>query len=165
MTHSDGRPHLQVLTGGGAPPDGPPEDRASHVTDHLANERTFLAWIRTSIALISLGFVVAKFSVWLRQFQATLALPRATDVVADSTAPAATPGPTLPHVGVSLPAGMALMAAGAILAVLALYRRRAVDRAIVRGDFRPDEHLALVVTGGVVVAAAAFITYLAASST
>ena len=36
------------------------------VSDYLANERTFLAWIRTSIAVMSLGFVVAKFSLWLR---------------------------------------------------------------------------------------------------
>ena len=35
-------------------------------TEYLANERTFLAWIRTSIAIISLGFVVAKCSLWLR---------------------------------------------------------------------------------------------------
>src|SRR5438067_66132 len=35
----------------------PPEHRAQ---EHLANERTFLAWIRTTIALISLGFVLAR---------------------------------------------------------------------------------------------------------
>ena len=28
-------------------------------SDHLANERTFLAWTRTSIAVLGLGFVVA----------------------------------------------------------------------------------------------------------
>ncbi len=28
--------------------------------DHLANERTFLAWVRTAIALISFGVVIAK---------------------------------------------------------------------------------------------------------
>jgi len=32
-------------------------------TEFLANERTFLAWVRTSIAVISLGFVVAKFGL------------------------------------------------------------------------------------------------------
>src|SRR5918911_4946297 len=34
----------------------------------LANERTFLAWLRTSIAIIGLGFVVARFSLFLREF-------------------------------------------------------------------------------------------------
>jgi putative membrane protein len=31
----------------------------------LANERTFLAWVRTSIAVMSLGFVIARFSLWM----------------------------------------------------------------------------------------------------
>ncbi|HZU11297.1 MAG TPA: DUF202 domain-containing protein [Chloroflexota bacterium] len=35
--------------------------------DHLANERTLLAWIRTGIALIALGFVVSKFSILIRE--------------------------------------------------------------------------------------------------
>jgi uncharacterized membrane protein YidH (DUF202 family) len=29
--------------------------------DHLANERTFLAWIRTSLAILTLGLAIAKF--------------------------------------------------------------------------------------------------------
>lgn len=33
--------------------------------DHLANERTLLAWVRTAVALIGLGFVVSKFSILL----------------------------------------------------------------------------------------------------
>lgn len=41
-------------------------DQRSDARDHLANERTYLAWVRTSIALIALGFVVAKFELILR---------------------------------------------------------------------------------------------------
>jgi len=37
----------------------------SNVSDHLANERTYLAWIRTSIAIVALGFVVARFGLFL----------------------------------------------------------------------------------------------------
>jgi putative membrane protein len=33
------------------------------VTDHLANERTFLAYVRTSLSLMAFGFVIAKFAV------------------------------------------------------------------------------------------------------
>ena len=36
-----------------------------HVSDHLANERTFLAWIRTSIAVITLGVAINRFSLFL----------------------------------------------------------------------------------------------------
>ena len=35
---------------------------------HLANERTFLSWLRTAIALIGLGFIVARFGLFLREF-------------------------------------------------------------------------------------------------
>ncbi|UZJ63104.1 DUF202 domain-containing protein [Sphingobacterium sp. KU25419] len=36
-------------------------------SDHLANERTFLAWIRTSIGIMGFGFVVVKFSLFVKQ--------------------------------------------------------------------------------------------------
>jgi putative membrane protein len=32
------------------------------LTDELANDRTYLAWLRTGIALFGLGFVVAKIA-------------------------------------------------------------------------------------------------------
>ncbi|WP_066382373.1 MULTISPECIES: YidH family protein [unclassified Anabaena] len=35
--------------------------------EHQANERTFLAWLRTSIALIGFGFAIARFGLFLRQ--------------------------------------------------------------------------------------------------
>jgi len=34
-------------------------------TDHAANERTFLAWVRTGIAMIAFGFVIEKFNLFL----------------------------------------------------------------------------------------------------
>ena len=37
-------------------------------TDYLAAERTFLAWIRTGIALMGLGFVLARFGLFLQEF-------------------------------------------------------------------------------------------------
>ena len=35
--------------------------------DHLANERTFLAWVRTGVATIVFGFAVGRFSIALRE--------------------------------------------------------------------------------------------------
>lgn len=37
------------------------------VTDHLANERTFLAWIRTGLAIMGFGFIVERFGLLLRE--------------------------------------------------------------------------------------------------
>jgi putative membrane protein len=34
-------------------------------SDHAANERTFLAWVRTGIAAIAFGFVIEKFNFFL----------------------------------------------------------------------------------------------------
>src|SRR3954452_5605584 len=78
-------------------------DESKRATEYLANERTFLAWIRTSVAVVSLGFVLARFSVWLRQF----AIQRTT--------------PQLPvqRAGISLPIGVGMMIFGGLLSVLA----------------------------------------------
>jgi putative membrane protein len=38
-----------------------------HVTEHLANERTILAWIRTAIAVITLGVAINRFSLFLME--------------------------------------------------------------------------------------------------
>ena len=43
------------------------ESVSKKVSDHLANERTFLAWIRTGLATITFGFVVERFNLLLRE--------------------------------------------------------------------------------------------------
>jgi putative membrane protein len=34
-------------------------------TDHAANERTYLAWIRTAISLMAFGFLLERFDIFL----------------------------------------------------------------------------------------------------
>lgn len=41
---------------------------ADRSQQHLANERTFLSWLRTSIALMGLGFIVSRFGLFLPEF-------------------------------------------------------------------------------------------------
>jgi len=43
------------------------KDISKKINDHLANERTFLAWITTSLGIMGFGFVVVKFSLFIRQ--------------------------------------------------------------------------------------------------
>jgi uncharacterized membrane protein YidH (DUF202 family) len=42
--------------------------------DRLANERTSLAWLRTGIAVSGLGYVVARFDIFLQQIAERMAL-------------------------------------------------------------------------------------------
>src|SRR5436305_1588684 len=46
---------------------------AGKVTEHLANERTVLAWVRTALGMIGLGFVLARMGLFLRQLALTAA--------------------------------------------------------------------------------------------
>lgn len=45
-----------------------PSPNPNRARDHLANERTFLAWVRTGIATIIFGFAIGRFSIALREF-------------------------------------------------------------------------------------------------
>jgi putative membrane protein len=131
-------------------PDAPPapdrhQDR--HTSDHLANERTFLAWIRTSISVIGLGFVVAKFSVWLRELSAKL----------DQPSP-------IHHSGLSMPLGIALMIFGALLSLTAASRYRTVKAAIQNSQPAAAEGTTIAVAIIVACIAAALIAYMLASA-
>ncbi|HSQ66677.1 MAG TPA: DUF202 domain-containing protein [Polyangiaceae bacterium] len=48
------------------PPDADDRDPKTY----LAEDRTFLAWIRSGIAMMGFGFVVARFGLFLRQLEA-----------------------------------------------------------------------------------------------
>jgi putative membrane protein len=116
-------------------------------SDHLANERTFLAWIRTSIAVIGLGFVVARFSVWLRELAVRVDEPIRPR-----------------HIGLSLPLGIAMMCAGGLLALVAAWRYRKVANAIEQGTSAKDSNTIAVVTLMVLVITAALVIYMLATA-
>ena len=116
-------------------------------SDHLANERTFLAWLRTSISVTSLGFVVSKFSVWLRELSVRID-------------PHAQPA----QAGWSLPIGVAMMVVGAFLAILSARRYRFVKRAIEQGEPSADTASIMLVTGLVILLSVALIVYMVFTS-
>ena len=75
-------------------------------TDHAANERTFLAWIRTAIAIMAFGFIVEKFDVFL-EIAAPQLVGRTLSI----------PGQKFANV-----AGLALVAVGTAVVVIAAFR-------------------------------------------
>jgi inner membrane protein YidH len=113
----------------------------------LANERTFLAWVRTSIAVMSLGFVVARFSLWMREV--------ATRV-----------NPQMPTrgSGLSAPLGECMIGAGALITVFAAWRYHVINRSIRRGEIQADPQMVTAVTAIVVLAAGAVIVYMVVSA-
>jgi len=117
-------------------------------TEYMAAERTFLAWIRTSIAIITLGFVIAKFGVWLREIAIRL-----------------DPNIQIHSIGMSLPMGETMMAFGGILSILAAWHYHIVNMAIERGEVRPSRGLVFIVTFAVVALSALMITYMQLAST
>ncbi|MCX7125864.1 MAG: DUF202 domain-containing protein [Gammaproteobacteria bacterium] len=93
--------------------------------NHLANERTFLAWIRTSISIIVFGFVVAKFGIVLREFLLT----QSHSIKESDT---------------SMVIGIAFMVMGTIIALIAMIRYRITMRNIDAGQFKPANLIAIL---------------------
>jgi putative membrane protein len=93
-------------------------DNPNRARDHLANERTFLAWLRTGVATIVFGFAVGRFSIALQE------------LLHFEGKPAPSPGLTVWLGVVSIVAG--------VLAILAGHMRyRQTRDQIERGTFQP----------------------------
>jgi putative membrane protein len=112
-------------------------------SDHLANERTFLAWIRTSIALMGFGFVVVKFSLFVRQLSLVVTGHSVTPVK-----------------GFSGVIGMCLVAIGALTALIGYLRYRRIEKQLLNQTFYPQSTLLLVLTAGVIGASLLLLYYL-----
>src|SRR5512139_705969 len=77
---------------------------------HFANERTFLAWIRTSIGIMAFGFVVEKFGLFVKQV--SYFLGKSGHLPAGEAVPSVPPG-------YSSILGIFLVGLGALMALLA----------------------------------------------
>ena len=44
-------------------------------TDHSANERTYLAWVRTAISIMAFGFLIEKFDLFIAYLGQTSGRP------------------------------------------------------------------------------------------
>jgi putative membrane protein len=110
---------------------------AHRASEHLDNERTFLAWVRTTVALIGLGFVIARLSPTLG---ATAAGSRITTK--------------------AVPAGIALIIFGAVVTVLAAWRYDRVNRQIEEGIVKTDRGLVWIVTLLIALLSAAAVVYM-----
>jgi putative membrane protein len=100
--------------------------------DHLANERTFLAWVRTGVAGVAFGFAIGRFAVAIRQWMQ----------IQGRVAPSSS--------GLSVWFGAATMIAGVLVCVLGLVRYRRTREQLESGNFQPAGFIIDLV--GIVVA-------------
>ena len=85
--------------------------------DRLANERTFLSWLRTAIAITSLGFVVARFDIFL------IELARVNTEIEEPSGQS----------DLTVPIGVLLVLSGPLIVVLAAFRYIQTDAALRHG--------------------------------
>jgi putative membrane protein len=108
-------------------------------SEHLDNERTFLAWVRTDVALISLGFVVSRLSPTLSAAGAV----NASRILSKTQ-----------------PVGIVLIVFGALVTVLAALRYDQVNRQIEAGMVKTDRGLVWIVTLLIFLLSAAAVVYM-----
>ncbi|MCJ8280458.1 MAG: DUF202 domain-containing protein [Rivularia sp. ALOHA_DT_140] len=111
------------------------QNRESRLREHLANERTFLAWVRTSIALIGFGLAIARFSLFLRQSQS-----QTTQQVVQYH-----------PIFNSENLGLILVILGILLIALAAWRYNRVFRQIEQAYYRPNRLLIWLLSSIVII--------------
>ena len=119
------------------------EEKRNNASDHLANERTFLAWIRTSIGIMAFGFVVVKFSLFVKQI--TLILGKENIIHSK---------------GYSGIVGIVLVGVGTITAVLSYVRYRQSERQLNKGYYEHSSLLITVLTAFIFLVSVFLIVYL-----
>ena len=95
--------------------------------DHLANERTFLAWVRTGAAIVVFGFAIGRFSIAMRQLTALS-------------------GHAVRTAGLSVWMGAGSIMAGVILVIAGLVRYRKARTQLDVGTFEPAGFVVDLVT-------------------
>jgi len=109
--------------------------------DHLANERTFLAWVRTSVAIVVFGFAIGRFAIAMRQLSGLQ-------------------GHEVKATGFSVWMGTISIIAGVVMIVAGLMRYRKTRAQLDQGQFEPAGFIVDLVTILVVLFGLALAGYL-----
>lgn len=123
-------------------------EKKSSLRDHLANERTFLAWIRTSLGIMAFGFVLEKFGLFTKQMSAVLEkLTSVTNI----------PLSTQSYSSIF---GIILVAFGALICLLAFIKYQLNQKKIDEDTYRPSNLLDILLTFTVLTIGVFLVIYL-----
>jgi putative membrane protein len=100
---------------------------SNRARDHLANERTFLAWMRTSVAIVVFGFAIGRFAIAMRQLTALQ-------------------GHASKTTGISVVMGMVSILAGVVMMIAGGARYRKTRALLDEGKFQPAGFIVDLVT-------------------
>jgi putative membrane protein len=113
------------------------------LSEHLANERTYLAYLRTAVSLMSFGIAINRFSAFLIQSSSTSDRPRpATQLLSSERL------------------GIGMVAVGMVLLIWAAVHYNLILRQIERQDFQVRPGGILILTGLVLVCGAGSVLWL-----
>jgi len=118
-----------------------------NISDRLANERTFLAWIRTCIGIMAFGFVVVKFSLFVKQLGLLLGKR-----------------PEIQQKGYSSVMGIALVAFGTIISLLAYIRYKKTEKEILIDSYEGSSLLISFLAGFIFLISMLLLAYLLKST-
>jgi putative membrane protein len=105
----------------------------ARATDTLANERTYLAYVRTALSFVAFGFVIARFSLFLRELSHIANIP-------------------IPNRQASTIFGSTMAIAGIVVGIYGTYRYVVTNSALQRNENAPLAPAAAV-AGGILIAA------------
>lgn len=123
------------------------ERKQGAVNDHLANERTYLAWVRTSIGIMAFGFVVVKFSLFVKQISLLLGNEAISQPKEYSSI-----------------MGIILVLVGTITAVLSYVRYKNTEYQLNNNKYKHSSTLITILTGFIFLVSIFLIVYLIQST-
>ena len=126
-----------------ATPGKEPKKPGGSPSDHLANERTYLAWVRTSIGIMAFGFVVVKFNLFIKQISIVLQKQIA-----------------IGGHGYSAVLGIFLVGFGALMGLLAFFRYKLTEKQLTDASYRPSALLSTMLAVSIVVVGILLVVYL-----
>jgi putative membrane protein len=113
------------------------------INEHMANERTFLSWIRTGIGIMVFGFVIVKFSSFVNQLPASF--------FQDST---------IPKNGFTIFIGIALVFTGALTILLSYFKYKQTHKLLQKGEYLYSTLLLTILTVVIFLMSIIIIAYL-----